>query len=66
MYYLIISVSAAVSVSMLGVEVGVDMTISIGLAGLPIATVVWSRVTVVTVICTEAVDVDCRGSVRAV
>ena len=64
--YLIVSVSVAVSVSMLGVEVGVDMAVSIGLAGPPIATVVWCGVTVVTVICTEAVDVDCRGSVRAV
>ena len=65
-YYLIISVSAAVSISMLGIEVGVDMTVPIRLAGPPIATVVRSRVTVVTVICTEAVDVDCRGSVRTV
>ena len=64
--YLIVSVSAAVSVSMLGVEVGVDMAVSIRLAGPPIAPTVGCRVAVVTVICTEAVDVDCRGAVRTV
>jgi hypothetical protein len=65
-YYLIISISASVSESMLGIEVWVDMTVPIRLAGPPVATMVWSRMTVVTVICTEAVDVDCRGSVRTV
>ena len=51
---------------MVGVEVGVDMAVSKGPVMTPVSLIVRGLVTVVTVICTEAVDVDGRGSVRTV
>ena len=51
---------------MVGVEVGVDMAVSKGPVMTPVSLIVRGLVMVVTVICTEAVDVDGRGSVRTV
>ena len=56
--YLIISVSVVVSISMVSVEVGVDMAVSKGPVMTPVSLIVRGLGTVVTIICTEAVDVD--------